>query len=151
MLLQTAARAVPTSVNVMRANQARLLIVSDEPKHLKALQLELSVSGVEITHATTTEEVRLACCTGHDLAVVDVAPGNVLAVLETLRSSVGHGDISVLVDTSRLLEDPSLAGVLPTFRAMPCNSEELVRLARSRVTTTKKRRTSNIANSNKVL
>ena len=151
MLLQTAARAVPTTVSLMRANPSRLLIVSDEPKHLKALQLELGVSGVEITNATTTEEVRLACRSGHDLAVIDVAPDTVLGVLETLRGSEGHGDISVLVDTSRLLEDSSLAGVLPTFRAMPCNSEELVRLARSRVTITKKRRTSNIADSNKVL
>lgn len=151
MLLQTAVRTVPTPINIMRATNSRLLIVSDEPKHLKALQSELSVNGVEITNATTTEEVRLACISGHDLAVVDVEPGKVIDVLETLRGSEGHGDISVLVDTSRLQEDPSLAGVLPTFRAMPCNSEELVRLARSRVTTTKKRRTSTIANSNKVL
>jgi hypothetical protein len=97
------------------------------------------------------EEVRRACNTGHDLAVVDVGPGKVIDVLQTLRNSAKHGDISVLVDTSRLLEDPSLAGVLPKFRAMPCNSEELVLLARSRVTKTKKRRISNIANSNKVL
>ena len=55
MLLQTAARAVPTTVSLMRANPSRLLIVSDEPKHLKALQLELGVSGVEITNATTPE------------------------------------------------------------------------------------------------
>lgn len=151
MLSQTAALAVPPVVNLMQPSHSRLLIVSDEPKHLKALQLELSVNGVEITNATTMEEVRHACSTGHDLAVVDVAPGKVIDVLETLRGSDGHSHISVLVDTSRLLEDPSLAGVLPMFRAMPCNSEELVRLARSRVTKTKKRRISNIADSNKVL
>lgn len=151
MLLSTAARAVPTTVNVMRANPARLLLVSDEPKHLKALQAELSCNGVEITKATTTEELRLACHLIHDLAVVDVAPGNVVDVLETLRGSATHGEISVLVETSRLQEDPSLAGVLPTFRAMPCNTDELVRLARSRVSSAKKRRVSNIANSNKVL
>ena len=151
MLLSTAARAVPATVNLMRANPARLLLVSDEPKHLKALQAELGGIGVEITKATTTEEVRLACFSLHDLAVVDVAPGSVVDVLETLRASATHGEISVLVETSRLQEEPSLAGVLPMFRAMPCNSEELVRLARSRVSTTKKRRVSNIANSNKVL
>jgi hypothetical protein len=66
-------------------------------------------------------------------------------------AAVYDRDISVLVDTSRLLEDPSLAGVLPMFRAMPCNSEELVSLVRSRVTNTKKRRVSSIASSNKVL
>lgn len=150
MLLQTASRVVPTALNIMRPSPSRLLIVSDEPKHLNILQSELGINGVEITNATTTEEVRRACASAHDLAVVDVAPGKVVDILETLRGSETHGDISVLVDTSRLLEDPSLAGVLPMFRAMPCNSDELVRLARSRVTA-KKRRTSTIANSNKVL
>lgn len=151
MLLQTASRAVSTSMNIMRANHSRLLIVSDEPVHLKALQSELGAVGVEITNATTPEEVRQACYSAHDLAVVDVAPGNVIDILETLRNADGHGDISVLVDTSRLSEEPSLAGVLPMFRAMPCNSKDLVQLARSRVSLSKKRRTSNIANSNKVL
>jgi ActR/RegA family two-component response regulator len=88
MLYQTAAQSFPALGNLMQPRSARLLIVSDEPKHLKALQAELNVRGVEITNATTPEEVRYACGSSHDLAVVDVAPGKVLDVLETLRGSV---------------------------------------------------------------
>jgi hypothetical protein len=146
-MLSQAALIARSSLQAARKRIARLLIVSDEPKHLKALQAELGVGEVEITNATTMEEVRCACRGGHDLAVVDVAPGKVVDVLETLRGSEGYGDISVLVDKSRLATEPSLAGVLPTFRAMPCSSEEIVRLARRRVIASHRREGSRFAGS----
>ena len=114
--------------------KARLLIVSDETKPSNYLQSELKLSEMEITRATSTEEIKRACYSGHDLVVVDVAPGKVVDVLEALRGSEGCKDISVLVDTTRLVGDQSLAGVLPAYRAMPCNSSELVKLARRATT-----------------
>ncbi len=151
MLSQTVAKVVRTSVNIARKAKSRLLIVSDEPNHLKVLQAELGMGEVEITNATTAEEVRRACRGGHDIAVVDVEPGIVIDVLKSLRGSEGYSEISVLVDKSRLVTEPSLAGVLPTFRAMPCSSEELVRLARHRVTSSTARLSVNSTGSNKVL
>lgn len=132
MMSQSAA-ASRQPINIVSKIKSRLLIVSDEPKHLKTLQSELGSGEVEITNASTAEEVRIVCRDGHDLAVIDVAPGKVIGVLEMLRGSEGYGDISVLVDNSRLGAEPSLAGVLSSFRAMPCNSKELVSLARRRV------------------
>ena len=151
MLSQTVTKVVRTSVNIARKAKSRLLIVSDEPNHLKALQAELGRGEVEVTHATSAEEVRRACRGGHDIAVIDVEPGIVVDVLETLRGSEGYGEISVLVDNSRLGTDPSLAGVLPAFRAMPCSSDELVRLARHRVKSSTARLSINSTGSNKVL
>jgi CheY-like chemotaxis protein len=151
MVSQTVAKVVRTSVNIARKAKSRLLIVSDKPTHLKVLQSELGMGEVEITNATTAEEVRRACRGGHDLAVVDVEPGMVVDILETLRGSEGYSEISVLVDKSRLGMEPRLAGVLPTFRAMPCSSEELVRLARHRVTSSTARLSVNSTGSNKVL
>ncbi|MBL8203198.1 MAG: hypothetical protein JNM09_03145 [Blastocatellia bacterium] len=151
MLSQSVAKAVRSSINIARKAKSRLLIVSDEPSHLKTLQAELGMGEVEITNATNTEEVRRACHGGHDLAVVDVKPGIVVDVLETLRGSEGYGEISVLVDNSRLVMEPSLAGVLPAFRAMPCSSEELVRLARHRVSSSDSRLSVNSTGSSKVL
>jgi DNA-binding NtrC family response regulator len=151
MLSQTVAQVVRSSVNIARKAKSRLLLVSDQPSHLKALQAELNVGEVEITNATSAEEVRDACRAGHDLVIVDVEPGIVVDVLETLRASEGHGEISVLVDNSRLVTEPKLAGVLPTFRAMPCNFEELVRLARHRVKSSTARLSVNSTGSSKVL
>lgn len=131
----TAQSAVLATIPILDAKvkkQSRLLIVSDEPQHFKFLQSEFGVAGVEIT-SVTAEEMRSACRGGHDLAVIDVAPGKVLGLLETLRASEGYRDISVLVDNSRLQSEPSLAGVLPSYRAMPCNYAEIVRLTRRRV------------------
>ena len=125
MLTSSAAVARVSSPHYKKA---RLLIVSDETNPSNFLQMKQSE--VEITHATSAEEIKRACFGGHDLVVVDVAPGKVIDVLEALRGSEGCRDISVLVDTTRLAGDPSLAGVLPAYRAMPCNSAELVKLAR---------------------
>ena len=151
MLSQSVAKVVRTSANIARTAKSRLLIVSDEPNHLKTLQAELGMGEVEITNATNAEEVRRACRGGHDIAVVDVEPGIVIDVLETLRGSEGYSEISVLVNSSRLGMEPSLAGVLPSFRAMPCSSEELVRLARHRVSSSTSRLSINSTGSNKVL
>ncbi len=117
--------------------KARLLIVSDEINPV--FQAEMKLNEVEITRATSAEEIRHACFSGHDLVVVDVAPTKVLDVLIALRGSDGCKDVSVLVDTTRLIGEASLAGVLPAYRAMPCNSSELVKLAR-RATTPVKRK-----------
>lgn len=151
MLSQSVAKAVRSSINMARKAKSRLLLVSDEPNHLKILQAELGTGEVEITNATTAEEVRRACHGGHDIAVVDVEPGIVVDVLETLRGSEGYGEISVLVENSRLLTEPSLAGVLSTYRAMPCSSNDLVRLARHRVNSSSARLSVNTTGSNKVL
>jgi len=44
-------------------------------------------------------------------------------------TSVRHSGISLLVEASRILNEPSLAGVLPRYRAMPCSRSDLVELA----------------------
>ena len=131
MLTSSAAVARASSPHYKKA---KLLIVSDEVNSSNYLYSEMKLSEVEITRATSAEEIKHACFGGHDLVVVDVAPGKVVDVLEALRGSDGCKDSSVLVDTTRLAGDQSLAGVLPAYRAMPCNSSELVKLAR-RVTT----------------
>lgn len=111
-------------------NKIRLLLVSDQPDNLNSLPAELGASDIEITSAKSVEDVRRACCAGHDVAVIDVGPAQLLKILKTLRASDGYKDISVLVDASRLSLEPSLAGVLPAYRAMPCSHAQLVALAR---------------------
>jgi CheY-like chemotaxis protein len=110
--------------------KTRLLLVSDEPDHLSQLRAQLNTGEVEITNAHSVEDVRRACRLPHDVAVVDVGPSQLVKVLKTLRASEGNNDISVLVDASRLSLEPDLAGVLPTYRAMPCSHSQLVALAR---------------------
>ncbi len=92
--------------------KARLLIVSDESN--PTLQAEMNLNEVEITHVANVEDLRQACFYGYDLVVVDVAPASVVNVLVALRGSDSCKDVSVLVDTTRLDGEASLAGVLPT-------------------------------------
>jgi hypothetical protein len=69
----------------------------------------------------------------HDLAVVDVGPALLEPLLGNLRASKEHSEIPVLVEQSRIAAAP-LTGVLPKYRAMPCSHDELIKLARRRLT-----------------
>ena len=60
-----------------------------------------------------------------DLAVVDVGSGQIRPILSALRNNPRYASIPLLVDSTRLQENLSLAGVLPTFRAMACNRAEM--------------------------
>jgi hypothetical protein len=67
------------------------------------------------------------------LVVVDVGSALLEPLLGNLRASEEHAEVPVLVEQSRIVATP-LAGVLPKYRAMPCSHNELIRLARHRLT-----------------
>ena len=57
----------------------------------------------------------------------------IMITAETLYENKEHAEIPVLVEHSRIAAAP-LTGVLPKYRAMPCSQNELIRLARRRLT-----------------
>jgi hypothetical protein len=89
---------------------------------------------IEIEGVTSSDELDRACAGEHDLAVVDVAPGQLATVLKILRESPSHAEIAVLVEASRIAVEPGLASMLSKYRAMPCSRAELITLARRRMT-----------------
>lgn len=108
--------------------KSKLLLVTDSPERLKSLKANLADANFEITSACSVDELRTACRKHHDLAAVDVEAANVKPMLSTLRASAGHKAIMLLVESSKVGNDPNLAGVLPTYRAMPCNQTQMVEL-----------------------
>jgi hypothetical protein len=50
-------------------------------------------------------------------------------MLRNLRTSKEHAEIPAQVEQSMIAAVP-LAGVLPKYRAMPCNHDEMIRIAR---------------------
>ncbi len=111
----------------------KLLIITDTVERAAGLRAMLDTGRGEVTCITSPADLGLACRCGHDLAVVDVSASDIVAVLHNLRSSAGCEAISVLVQASRLASDPSLTGVLPAYRAMPCSQADLIALARRRL------------------
>jgi len=105
-----------------------LLIVA--PERWQRLSAALDVVDVETTWCASLEEVVRVCRRRYDLVVVDVEPEHLVNILKTVREKAGHAEIPVLVECSRLGADPHLAGVLPRYRAMPCNFAELMKLIR---------------------
>lgn len=115
------------------SGRPRLLIITDSSERLSKLRASLNMGEVEITSATSPEEMCSACCGWQDLAVVDVSPAHLGGVLKVLRQCAGCTKIPVLVEAGRISDDPSLASLLPTYRAMPCSHRDLVTLARRRI------------------
>jgi DNA-binding response OmpR family regulator len=111
----------------------RLLIVTDSQTQANHLMVALGISEVDITVATTPEALQRASEEEHDIILVDVGAEELRGILATLRASPQHAEIPILVEISRVTPEPSLAGVMPQYRAMPCNPTELVSLARRRI------------------
>jgi hypothetical protein len=107
------------------AHKPRLLLVSDPTERLAALKSCVAAADFEINFACTLGELQRACSQPHDLVALDAAPSRVVKMLDLIRGSAGHAEIPVLVDYTRISKDQGLAGVLPYYRAMPCNRAEL--------------------------
>src|SRR5262245_25065260 len=114
-------------------SRPRILIISDSTERIPHLQAGFDSQEVEIASAVFPEEWEYVSGDKHDLAVVDVGPALLEPALGNLRASKEHAEIPVLVEQSRIAAAP-LAGVLPKYRAMPCSQDELIRLARRRLT-----------------
>jgi len=114
-------------------SRPHILIISDSAERIPHLQAGFDSQEVEIASAVFPEEWGYVSCDRHDLAVIDVGPGLLEPLLGNLRASKEHSDIPVLVEQSRIAA-ARLAGVLPKYRAMPCSHDELISLARRRIT-----------------
>lgn len=113
-------------------SKTRLLVVSDSPDRIRALQVGLNRSEFEIVGVYSLEEMVAACHEPHDLVALDVNPAQIASVLRLIRSNASHSEVPVLVEASRLKSDSTLAGILPRYRAMPCSYPEMLTLVRGR-------------------
>ena len=107
--------------------------LTDSQLRANHLLVALRVTDIEITVATTPDELRRATEEEHDLAVVDVEANELPGVLAALRATASHAEVPILVEISRVAHTPHLSGVMPRYRAMPCSPTELVVLARRRI------------------
>ena len=114
-------------------SQPRVLIISDSAERIPHWQTAFDSQEVGITCAVFPEDWDYVSGDRHDLAVVDVGPALLEPLLGNLRASMEHAEIPLLVEKSRISAAP-LAGVLPKYRAMPCSHDELIRLAKRRLT-----------------
>jgi len=114
-------------------SRPRILIISDSAERIPHLQIGFDSQEVEFASAVFPEEWEYVRGDKQDLAVIDVGPALLEPLLGNLRATKEHAEIPVLVEQSRIAAAP-LAGVLPKYRAMPCSHDELIRLARRRLT-----------------
>ena len=108
----------------------RLIIVCDRLLAARRLCGELSDCPAEIICVGDLKELKAACNSLFDLALINVAWAELVECVRTIRESPSGVNSAVLVDLERLPSEPSLAGVLPGLRAMACRHVDLVKLAR---------------------
>ncbi|HKQ79472.1 MAG TPA: hypothetical protein VJ810_37610 [Blastocatellia bacterium] len=109
-------------------SRPRLLLVSDSYDRLRSLGAGVNHNEFDITTVCSLEELKVACCSCHDLAALDVSPAQIEPMLKQIRTSASHKAIPVLVEATRLTNDLTLAGLLPEYRAMPCSHTEMLTL-----------------------
>ncbi len=130
MLASAVNRALkPVSLPITKT---RLLLVSDSPDRLRALQTGLNYGEFDITRVSSVEELTVACHDYHDVVALDVSPTQVAPMLRLIRASAPHTKVPVLVEASQIKNDLTLAGILPRYRAMPCSYTEMVTLVKGR-------------------
>jgi len=110
--------------------KSKLLLVADSPDRLKKMKDGVHAADFEITGVCSVDELRAACRNHHDLVVLDVEAMQVKPMLSALRSSADNKTTMALVESSRLSQDHTLAGLLPTFRAMQCDQAQMSALLR---------------------
>ncbi len=110
----------------------RVLVVADSEERLCNIKSTLHPDEVEISGAKTQVELGHICCEPHDVAIVDMSSAQLREALRTIRTSAYHSNIPVLVASDRIVNEKSLSGVLPEYRAMPCSPAEMAALINSR-------------------
>ncbi|MCI0336532.1 MAG: hypothetical protein L0226_03060 [Acidobacteria bacterium] len=123
-MLATTPNRKPQLITAPTAKR-RLLLVCDSAERLEDLKSCISAADYEINLASSLKELRRVCLEPHDLVALDARPSQIEMMLSLIRESEGHAEIPVYVDYTRIAKDLSLAGVLPYYRAMPCNRAEL--------------------------
>ena len=112
----------------------RLIIVCDQLPATRRLCGELSDFPAEILCVANQVELKTACESLFELALIDVTSADLVECISTIRESPYGANCPVLVASERLSSGTELAGMLPKFRAMPCVYDDLLRLARWLIT-----------------
>ena len=112
----------------------RLIIVCDQLSAMRRLCGELSNFRAEIICAANQVELKAACESLFELALIDVALADLVECIRTIRESAYGANCPVLVASERLASGTGLAGMLPKLRVMPCVYNDLVKLARWLIT-----------------
>jgi len=113
-------------------DKLRILMVCNADEGLKATISGFNPDEAEIVVARTSDELLQACLEPHEMAVIDLEPTQLEAVLQTLRASELHANVPLLVSAARLAGGIGLAGLLPKYRAMPCSPAEMAALVHRR-------------------
>ncbi len=118
-----AANLIPLPVR-----RPRLLLVTDSSESRQRLLGKIDLSRFDVTCADSLPQLQHRLRRAFDAVLVDVSAPLLPASLRAIRASDENRAQPVLVEFSAKEDDPSLAGLLPLHRAMPCNLQEMMRL-----------------------
>ena len=107
----------------------RLMIVCDQPSVTRRLCSELSNCPAEIIRVANLLELKVACESPFDLALINVAWTELVECIHTIRESPSGRHCAVLVAAECLSNERGRTGILPILRAMPCPHRDMVKLA----------------------
>ncbi len=120
-------------VGEAETGKTQLLIISDCAERESKLRAALDAGEIEITTLNSSSRLSRLLRRRYDLAIVDVGLERIARILQVLRSKAEFAGIPLLVECSRISNEPGFAGLLPQYRAMPCRQPEIITLVNNRI------------------
>ncbi|MFN0085752.1 MAG: hypothetical protein ACKVX9_10220 [Blastocatellia bacterium] len=117
-----------TNLIPLPLRRTRLLLVTDSPERRRQLLGRIGFLQFDITCADSLSQLQHRLWRPYDAVLVDVSSGQLPSILNAIRNSEENSSKPLLVEFSARDEDPSMAGVLPKYRAMPCSHDDMLRL-----------------------
>ena len=113
----------------------QVLIMGDRLEVIHSLQAVFGTRDVNLTSILFPEEWDYVRDEVFDMALLSLAPELLEPALKNLRAHDQSAAMLILVEMPEISRPEQLAGLLPQYRAMPCSSAEMARLAESRFAT----------------
>ncbi len=110
------------------APEHSLMVAGSSPERMRRLRADLDAPGAKIAWRASTEEIMFALDTSYEVVIIDVEPERLANMLRVVRERTDRAVVLVLVEGGGLNTVASLAGVLPSYRAMACCYSDLINL-----------------------
>ena len=105
-----------------------LVLFSDELERLGWLVSAFELEGFRVINIATAEALSALAHHGISLVVLDAEPTQLLPALAALRVNPYLLEATALVRGERLNDLATIAGVCPSYRALICYHEDLIKL-----------------------
>ncbi len=119
---------IKSAQSLKEPSHCQVLAISEEQHSLDQIWQGHETAEAEIVPPGQIESLLDQCKIDFKIIILDIVASKIRETLQALRENPRCSQSLILVNAFRLPTGPELSGVLPMYRAMPCNLQEMQRL-----------------------